>query len=521
VKGDFNDETIYDLGRDLLDLLACTMAGASDAVEGPPACSQCGMDRAVFAGSRVLITYDDATRAGLCSIHCAALDMKKNEGRQVQSIMVADYGTRELIDARTASWVIGGQEKGIMTLEPKWAFARDEDAKKFMADKGGQPATFDEVLQAAKGEGAQGNAACHGPAGQMLFNPAFGDDIYHTHPAGMWMVNLKNMHMAMDGLRNGTTNVTASSVGNNRGLPQDYYNKIPVGPAGERPYNNYMMIPTTMEMDMQMLMVMYGITDRLTVMGMANYLETKMEMLMDMSPYVGMKNGFGRRDATDSGIGEMAPMKTRGLGDTELRGIYKFTEFLNASLGVSLPTGDIDKDYVAMGSTYRAPYDMQLGSGTVDLKPAVTMNFLSDDSLWNWGGQAMYTMRLGNNDNDYSLGDSLKLNTWLQRVLGPVATWIRLSYSDTGSIDGHDDAIQKTLDDRYSDSAMTRYMTPSTPNADPNNYGGQRIDGYIGASIPVGPVSIGIEGGIPLYQNLNGLQMKNDWYLTAGVQVMF
>jgi hypothetical protein len=37
----------------------------------------------------------------------------------------------------------------------------------------------------------------------------------------------------------------------------------------------------------------------------------------------------------------------------------------------------------------------------------------------------------------------------------------------------------------------------------------------------VGPVSIGVEGGIPLYQNLNGLQLKNDWYLTAGIQVMF
>jgi hypothetical protein len=68
---------------------------------------------------------------------------------------------------------------------------------------------------------------------------------------------------------------------------------------------------------------------------------------------------------------------------------------------------------------------------------------------------------------------------------------------------------------------MTRYMAPSMPDADPNNYGGDKIDGYVGVSVPVGAFSLGVEGGIPLYQDLNGLQMKNDWYLTAAVQAMF
>ncbi len=347
-----------------------------------------------------------------------------------------------------------------------------------------------------------GASCCHLPGGHLLFNPSFGDDIYHTHPTGMWMFNYKYMHMAMDGLRDGTKDVATSSVGNNRGLP----------------YDEFMMIPTSMTMDMHMVMAMYGINDRLTVMAMVNYLETKMDMLMDMSPFTSMGMPKG---ASDKGAVADDPMRTSGLGDTELRGVYRFTETVNASLGVSLPTGDIDQDYVTMGSTWRAPYDMQLGSGTVDLKPSVTMNFLSADALWNWGGQALATLHLGDNDNGYSLGDSLKLNTWLQRALGPAATWVRLAYSNAGSIDGHDNAIQKSIDDRNSTMAMTRYMAPSMPDADPDNYGGQRIDGFLGASIPIGPVSLGVEGGIPLYQNLNGLQMKNDWYLTAGLQVMF
>lgn len=366
-----------------------------------------------------------------------------------------------------------------------------------------------------------GGSCCHMPGSQMLYNPSFGDDIYHNHPAGMWMFTFKDMHMSMDGLRDGTSNVSKSDVGNRRNLPYNTYGAIPARVSGGLPYNNYMMIPTSMDMDMQMLMAMYGVTDRLTVMGMANYVETKMNMLMDMSPYVSPMDGGARRAAPHTGISQMDPMRSSGLGDTELRGIYKFTEFFNTSLGLNLPTGDIDQEYTAMGRRYRAPYDMQLGSGTFDLKPAVTVNFLSADALWNWGGQAMYTYHLGSNDNDYSLGDSLKLNAWLQRALGPAATWVRLAYSDTGSINGHDDKLQQTLDDRYSPMPMTRYMAASTPDADPDNYGGQRLDAFIGASVPLGGVSLGVEAGMPLYQDLNGLQMKNDWYLTGGVQVMF
>ena len=64
-------------------------------------------------------------------------------------------------------------------------------------------------------------------------------------------------------------------------------------------------------------------------------------------------------------------------------------------------------------------------------------------------------------------------------------------------------------------------MGASTPDADPKNYGGQRIDGFIGASFSIGPVSVGAEAGVPFYQYLNGLQLKNDWYLTAGILGQF
>jgi hypothetical protein len=246
-------------------------------------------------------------------------------------------------------------------------------------------------------------------------------------------------------------------------------------------------------MDMHMLMLMYGVTDRLTLMGMATYQDNAMDMLMNM--------GMGNKPEPT--------MRTSGVGDTELRGIYKITDCLVGSLGVGIPTGDIKQDFTTMGMKFRAPYDMQLGSGTVDLKPALTYNDVSNDAAWNWGGQVSYTNHLGRNDAGYSLGDTVKVNSWLQRALGPVSSWLRLAFSNTWRISGSDHEIQKLLT-----------MVP-TPDADPNNYGGQRLDGFVGVSFTKGPVSIGVEGGVPLYQNVNGLQLETDWFITAGLQVMF
>ncbi len=476
-------------------LLSFTVAGAADTAENPKRCKQCGMDLDVYAKSRMVIGYADGTTVAVCSLHCAAAEMKQNKDRQVKSLMVADYTSKELTDAKTATWVIGGNIKGVMTSVPKWAFIKEEDAQKFIKENGGKVSSFDQAMKAAEEEVGDKAEKMHdhhahaghdmsqhmGPGAQMIFNPGFGDDIYHTHPAGMWMVTYKFMHMNMSGLRSGTSDVGLDSVGYKRNKPYDY-----------------MMIPTDMTMDMHMFMLMYGITDRLTVMAMANYQVNSMGMLMDMGPMMG--------------IGVMPPMRTSGFGDTELRGIYKIDKHFVGSLGLSLPTGDIDKEFETMDMRFRDPYDMQLGSGTFDLKPALTYNALSDDAKWNWGAQAQYTYHIGKNKNDYSLGDNLKITSWLQRAFGPVTSWVRMAFNDTGRIKGHDLEIQKLLDPM---------MGAPTPDADPNNYGGQRLDGLIGVSYQKGSFSFGVEGGVPIYQYLNGLQMKTTWIVNTGIQLMF
>jgi hypothetical protein len=441
------------------------------------------MDREKYKSNRVLIEYEDGSKVGVCSINCAA-EESKSACKTPKAVWVADYNTGALIDAREAAWVKGGSKQGVMTQKAKWAFADKSAAQAFIDRNGGEPAEFGQIMIAANEESRENGSTHMGdhaghhmvPGSQMLFNPAFGDDIYLTHPAGMWMVNYKFMHVDMEGLRHNTTDVPVTSI----------------GPMKQYPY---MMIPTIMSMNMHMMMVMYGVTDELTVMVTANYQAGEMDMLMDM----------------DMGTGPGAPMNTSGFGDTELRGIYKINQYLNGSLGITIPTGSIEKNIDVMGMEFRAPYDMQLGGGTFNLRPALTYSQLSADALWNWGAQAMYTWHISKNDNDWAYGDNFKLTWWLQRAFGPVTGWLRMVYNDTAEIRGCDTQIQKLLD----------MNGAPTPDADPNNYGGQRLDFLLGTSFTKGPFSLGIEGGIPVYENLNGLQLKTDWMLTVGGQVMF
>lgn len=122
---------------------------ASIKVEEPATCTICGMDRRVFAHSRTLVTFDDGSTVGTCSISCAREAVDKNAGKKVKLIQVADYGARQLMDAKTSVWVVGGSKRGVMTSTAKWAFAERSGAQNFVKEFGGTVTEFDEVWKSA------------------------------------------------------------------------------------------------------------------------------------------------------------------------------------------------------------------------------------------------------------------------------------------------------------------------------------------------------------------------------------
>jgi len=128
----------------ILCLLLCGNVFAAD-----ERCIYCNMVRSEYGHSWVIIEHEDGTICGLCSVHCAAIDMALHTDKPVKKITVGDYNTKKQIDAEKAYWVIGGDLPGVMTAKAKWAFESKEAADSFMSKHGGESASFDAVMKAS------------------------------------------------------------------------------------------------------------------------------------------------------------------------------------------------------------------------------------------------------------------------------------------------------------------------------------------------------------------------------------
>jgi len=137
-------------GLALAIILSMTwIAVAQDDIAKHPACKYCGMDRKTFAHSRMLVTYEDGSQVGTCSIHCTAVELALAIDKTPTALQVGEFKTKGLIDAETAAWVVGGTRQGVMTKRAKWAFGSRPDAEAFVKESGGSQATFDQAMKAS------------------------------------------------------------------------------------------------------------------------------------------------------------------------------------------------------------------------------------------------------------------------------------------------------------------------------------------------------------------------------------
>ncbi len=126
-----------------------TWSPAAEDIAKHSSCPYCGMDRERFGHSRMFIEYDDGSTAGLCSLHCAAVELALHIDKTPKTIWVGDYKSKKLIDAEKAIWVIGGSRPGVMTRRAKWAFEKKEEAEAFIRENGGEATSFDQAIKAA------------------------------------------------------------------------------------------------------------------------------------------------------------------------------------------------------------------------------------------------------------------------------------------------------------------------------------------------------------------------------------
>ncbi len=312
----------------------------------------------------------------------------------------------------------------------------------------------------------------HAPLGVM------GD---HTHGAGEFMLSYRYMYMNMDGNRDGTDQLTTAEV---------------VDPNGQ----NFIISPVNMPMGMHMFGMMYAPTSKLTLMAMVPVISLEMD-------HVTRPGGAFTTSAS-------------GVGDIKLSALYKIASLGNGQVhlnaGVAFPAGSIETKDVTPASApneSQLPYPMQLGSGTVDLMPGIT--YMGKNTDWSWGAQAKGVLRLGENDQDYTLGNRFLFTTWGARKLAPwISASARIEANNWGDIDGASPA--------YAGAVMMRMV----PTVFTDLRGGSRVDAALGLNTVLTGGSLGglrfaVEGVVPVAQNLDGPQLETDWQIVAGIQYAF
>ena len=305
----------------------------------------------------------------------------------------------------------------------------------------------------------------------------------HLHAKGKWMVAYMYMNMLMQG--NKTGNVKASN---------------------EDLYKTYLMSPEKMVMQMHMAMLMYGVTDRLTLMGMGGYESFNMSMRaqVQLSCY---PPGSNLMKCTSS-----------GFADTKVYALYSLNKNdkhqLGGSLGLSLPTGSTDiTGLTVLGSNERLSYNMQTGTGSFAVLPGLT--YWYNGNLLSWGAATTTDIKLDKNNNGYKYGNVYTANLWVShKFLSFLTGSLRAEGIGAGKITGTDPAID------------IPYNLKGDPAANANNTGGKWVNIYTGINLHfnqkvLSRFQLQVEYGLPAYQDLKGTQMAIAGNLIAAINYSF
>jgi hypothetical protein len=313
---------------------------------------------------------------------------------------------------------------------------------------------------------AGNHPADHAPIGVM------GD---HTHARGETMLSYRYMRMGMNGLRDKDEGISTSKV-----------------------LQDFLVAPTSMDMEMHMFGVMHAPIEKLTLMLMVPLVRLE----MDHRTRTG-----GTFTTRSDGIGDI---RAAALVDLWKRGKHK----LHANIGFSFPSGSItqqDKLPTSGGTKVRLPYPMQLGSGSFDFLPGLT--YQGRDDALSWGAQARGEIRLNENHANYRFGNEYALTAWSAFEWAKwISTSLRLEWQQNLNIRGREDSAS---------------VNPAVvPTADPGRQAAMRLDALVGINfvVPRGALTgirLALEAGLPVYQRLDGPGLETDWVTTVGLQYAF
>jgi hypothetical protein len=328
-------------------------------------------------------------------------------------------------------------------------------------------------LRAQETKWTSARADGHAPIGVM------GD---HMHHKGEWMFSYRFMNMNMDGNLFGTEAISETDT-----------------------FVNYTVAPQNMHMKMHMWGAMYAPSDKLTFVIMANFLENDMELLTGNLMMMPMMRNVTFETSSS------------GLGDTKVGALYslfhKNSSALHLNFGLSIPTGSLTETGetpVSAPNKIRLGYKMQLGSGTWD--PSLGVTYLKQYNHMSYGAQTTYLYRIGENNEGYTLGDKWNTTFWsAYKISKSFSTSLRGDYNSIAVIDGKD---------------KTFMMPMMAPVFDASNSGKKQLDILLGVNYgffngALKGMRLEVEVGLPVYQDVQGVQMDSKFLFTLGVQYVF
>jgi len=256
---------------------------------------------------------------------------------------------------------------------------------------------------------------------------------------------------------------------------------------------NYKITPVRMTTSMHMLGGMIGLPGNMA----ATFMLPVTSRSMDHNMATG-----GQFTTKSSGLGDL------NIGMTSNRNTSQRTS-LAYGISLTLPTGTINTRDVTPASSPNKmvlPYPMQLGSGSVEIKPETSAS-LQLGNL-NLGTRISGTVRTGKNEAGYKLGNQLVSSVWV--AFQPAASTeasITFGYNRWGNISGSDPRLQQQIG--------------MVPSADPKLRRGSEL--LFTPEIIVsknntrlGSHGIIISGTLPLWHSLEGPQLGLAWSFGLG-----
>lgn len=291
-----------------------------------------------------------------------------------------------------------------------------------------------------------------------------------------WNVNYSYQRLTLEGYRTGRDDLSDETV--------------LFRPPETRTTTNYPILPTVIMQEVHSLSLNYKWDEKLQLGITAPY-------IIQNTDHKSIVPGFSDFAIETKGIGDISLNMAYQL-PIKLDGIWTFVA------AVSLPTGSItkvgDTPRNGAGTLEQLPYTMQIGSGTYDFP--VSLNYSNAYEQLSFGGQLNARIRTGKNDQDYRLGNSYGLSSWVRwKTKSIIHPSVSIAYRHSGQIKGMDSML----------TVPGAFIFPANIT-EPRNYGADKVD--VGFSLRVCPKGcnryIDLNISKAVYQRLNGIQIKEN-----------